>query len=209
MDSPHVHTDEEQLVGRAREGDRSAWQVLFERHRDMAYRVAWRVTGNSEDALDAVQDGFIRAYRNLAGFAGASSFRTWLMRIVYRRAIDIRRSRPRRRILSIDQGEEGQAPGLPDTRADADPGEPVARAELARQLAQALEALPADQKQAFVLHADGQMTYAQIAELQAVPIGTVMSRIYYARRKLRELLADIVEDRPSGRQNRPKEANDE
>lgn len=193
METRPVYTDEDALIARARDGDRSAWQVLFDRHREMAYRVAWRVTSDGEDALDAVQEGFIRAYRGLAGFAGASSFRTWLLRIVYRQAVDIQRSRPRRRVISIDQGEESLAPAIADTRADTDPAEPVARAELGQKLAAALNELPADQKQAFVLHADGEMTYAEIAGLQGVPIGTVMSRIYYARRKLRDLLADESE----------------
>jgi RNA polymerase sigma-70 factor, ECF subfamily len=194
MDTPPVHTDEERLLAGAREGDRLAWQTLFERHREVAYRVAWRVTGNGEDALDAVQEGFIRAYRNLDRFAGASSFRTWLLRIVYRQAIDLRRKGSSRRILSIDQGEQTLAAGLPDPRSDTNPAEPLARAELGMELAQALEQLPDEQRQAFVLHAEGQMTYAQIAESQAVPIGTVMSRIYYARRRLRDLLASRMED---------------
>lgn len=193
MDTSAVH-DEEGLLARARQGDRVAWQTLFDRHRDVAYRVAWRVTGNSEDALDAVQEGFIRAYRGLAGFAGAASFRTWLLRIVYRQAIDLRRKAPGRRVLSIDQGERNLAPSLPDQRADTDPAEPLARAELGAQLAKALEQLPAEQRQAFVLHAEGHMTYARIASVQDVPIGTVMSRIYYARRRLRELLADVADD---------------
>jgi RNA polymerase sigma-70 factor, ECF subfamily len=193
MDTHPVYTDEEQILARARKGDRVAWQLLFERHREIAYRVAWRVLGNGEDALDAVQEGFIRAYRSLATFAGASSFKTWLVRIVYRQAIDIGRKASSRRVLSIDQGEQTIAAALPDTRGDTDPAEPLARADLGRQLATAIEQLPVDQRQAFVLHADGELTYAQIAEAQGVPIGTVMSRIYYARRKLRELLAGAVD----------------
>jgi RNA polymerase sigma-70 factor (ECF subfamily) len=192
MDTSAVHLDEGQLLARAREGDRTAWQTLFERHRDVAYRVAWRVTGNSEDALDAVQEGFIRAYRGLSGFAETASFRTWLLRIVYRQAIDLRRKAAGRRVLSIDQGERSMAPALPDQRADADPAEPLVRAELGAQLAKALEQLPAEQRQAFVLHAEGRMTYARIAALQDVPIGTVMSRIYYARRRLREMLSEAA-----------------
>lgn len=194
MSAIAVYMDEKDLLARARQGDRAAWQTLFGRHRDVAYRVAWRVIGNSEDALDAVQEGFIRAYRGLAGFAGTASFRTWLLRIVYRQAIDLRRKAAGRRAISIDQGERTLAPALPDRRSDTDPAEPLARAELGVQLAKALEQLPAEQRQAFVLHADGQMTYARIATLQDVPIGTVMSRIYYARRRLREMLADEVAD---------------
>ncbi len=203
MDSHPVYTDEEQLLATARQGDPAAWQVLFERHREIAYRVAWRVVGNSEDAQDVVQEGFIRAYRSLEGFAGTASFRTWLLRIVYRQAIDLRRKGSSRRVFSIDQGEESLAPALPDTRTDTDPAEPVVRAELGVQLTAALEQLPADQRQAFVLHADGQMTYAEIAQAQGVPIGTVMSRIYYARRKLRELLADVAGNENTGKDTKP------
>lgn len=194
MDSRPVYTDEEPLLTQARAGDRSAWQLLFQRHRDIAYRVAWRVLGNEQDALDAVQEGFIRAYRGLGSFAGVSSFQTWLLRIVYRQAIDLGRKGSSRRVLSIDQGEESLAAALPDPHGDTDPAGPVEQAELAGRLARALGQLPADQRQAFVLHADGEQTYAQIAQAQGVPIGTVMSRIYYARRKLRELLADVADE---------------
>ncbi len=198
MDRPPVHTDEGELLDRARSGDGEAWRVLFERYREVAYRVARRVTGDDEDALDAVQDGFVRAYRNLGTFAGASSFKTWLMRIVYRRGIDIRRARPKARIVSMDQGEQTLAPNLPDTREGSDPAGPADRAELGERIARAMEQLPADQRRAFVLHAEGDMTYARIAEEQGVPIGTIMSRIFYARRKLREILADETEG-PDGK----------
>jgi RNA polymerase sigma-70 factor (ECF subfamily) len=194
MATSTVYTDEEGLLARAREGDRAAWQALFDSHRDVAYRVAWRVIGDSEDALDAVQEGFIRAYRGLAGFAGASSFRTWLLRIVYRQAIDLRRKAAGWRALSMGRGRPNMAPALPDPRSDADPAGPLVRAELGQQLAEAIGRLPADQRQAFVLHAEGRMTYAQIAGVQGVPIGTVMSRIFYARRRLRQMLADVVDD---------------
>ena len=198
MDSSGVYEDEAALVEQAREGYEKAWRVLFERHRDVAYRVAWRLVGRQEDALDVVQDSFIRAFQGLRDFAGASSFRTWLLRIVSRRAVDLRRSRRRRVSLSLDGGSKDAARDLPDDDAAADPTSRAEGADLAKRLARALDGLPAEQRQAFVLHADGGVKYADIAEVQQVAIGTVMSRIYYARHRLREMLADLAETHEAG-----------
>ena len=198
MDGSGVYEDEAALVERAREGDEGAWRVLFERHRDVAYRVAWRMVGRQEDALDVVQDSFIRAFQGLRDFAGASSFRTWLLRIVSRRAVDVRRSRRRRASVSLDGGSGDAARDLPDGDAAADPTSRVERADLAKRLARVLDELPPEQREAFVLHADGGMKYADIAEVQQVAIGTVMSRIYYARHRLREMLADLAETHEAG-----------
>ena len=189
-----VYDSEADVIERARRGEQAACRTLFDGHREAAYRVAWRLVGHSEDALDVVQDSFMRAFQNLGGFAGASSFRTWLLRIVTRRAMDIRRSRRGRPAVSLDAGAADASRGVPDDRADADPGEPLARAELGEQLRQALDALPAEQRQAFILHADGGLTYAEIAAAQGVAVGTVMSRIYYARRRLRDTLQDLPDE---------------
>ena len=81
------------LVARAANGDRDAFRELFERYRQRAYRVAWRYLGRHEDAMDAVQDSFIKAWRALSGFEGRAMFRTWLMRIVTNTCLDRRRGR--------------------------------------------------------------------------------------------------------------------
>jgi RNA polymerase sigma-70 factor (ECF subfamily) len=84
---PPPDLSDEQLLARHRAGDRGALEVLFRRYRSLAYRVAYRLLGREADALDAVQDGFVKALTHLSGFQGRSSFKTWLLRIVANRAM--------------------------------------------------------------------------------------------------------------------------
>src|SRR5919201_1904830 len=89
-------TPDEILVDQARRGDRPAREELFRRHFGIAHRVAYRLLGHEQDALDAVQDGFLKAVRHLEDFDGRSGFRTWLLRIVNNAALDLGRRRKRR-----------------------------------------------------------------------------------------------------------------
>src|SRR5947209_7748385 len=93
---------DEQLLARFGAGDRAALDELFRRYRTMAYRVAFRLLGREADALDAVQDGFIKALTHLDGFQGRSSFKTWLLRVVSNAALDLGRQRGRREYVSLD-----------------------------------------------------------------------------------------------------------
>ncbi|HUU95804.1 MAG TPA: sigma-70 family RNA polymerase sigma factor [Phycisphaerae bacterium] len=182
-------------MDRAAAGDRDARRVLFERYRAAAYQVALRITGRNEDALDAVQDSFIKAFERLAGFQRQAGFKTWLLRIVTNRALDLLRARRVRLAIPLE-GDDDAGALAPVADQDAGPpDEPLERAELAERLARAMESLPADQRAAFALHASGDMTYGQIAEVLGIPVGTVMSRLYHARRRLQAVLADLA---PSG-----------
>src|ERR1700745_3424112 len=93
---------DEQMLARGSAGDREALDELFRRYRLLAYRVAHRLLGNEADALDAVQDGFIKALTHLSGFQGRSTFKTWLLRVVSNAALDLGRQRGRRETLSLD-----------------------------------------------------------------------------------------------------------
>src|SRR5881394_3102046 len=104
-----VMPTDEQLLARAGQGDRPALEELFRRYRVIAYRVAHRLLGNEADALDAVQEGFVKALTHLTGFQGRSSFKTWLLRVVSNAALDLGRQRGRREALSLDAaGEQEQ-----------------------------------------------------------------------------------------------------
>src|SRR6516164_10605414 len=98
---PPVPSDEQLLACFAR-GDRDALEELFRRYRSPAYRVAYRLLGHEADALDAVQEGFVKALTHLDGFRGQSSFKTWLLRVVSNAALDLGRQRGRRETLSLD-----------------------------------------------------------------------------------------------------------
>ena len=179
------------MVEQAADGSRDARRELFERHRELAYRVALRVTGRPEDALDAVQDSFIRAFERLDSFQRESSFRTWLLRIVTNRALDILRARKVRLAIPLDGGADEPGPDVAAPQA-ARPADELEARELGERLRRAIEALPPPQRAVFALYATGETTYAQIAEALGVPIGTVMSRLYHARRRLHELLPDLA-----------------
>src|SRR5437762_11310206 len=100
---------DEQLLTCYAEGRRDALDELFRRYRLASYRVAYRLLGNEPDALDAVQEGFVKALTHLAGFQGRSSFKTWLLRVVSNAALDLGRQRGRREALSLDAAPADEA----------------------------------------------------------------------------------------------------
>jgi RNA polymerase sigma-70 factor (ECF subfamily) len=183
-----VPPTDETLLRRFTQGDRSGLDELFHRYRMVAYRVAYRLLGNEADALDAVQDGFANALTHLDRFGGRSSFRTWLLRVVSNAALDIGRTRSRR-------AGRLAGPITPDDPALADslpPPTELERSDLRLRLARALETPPPAQRLTFVLHADGGLTYREVADVLGISVGTVMSRVFYARKRLQVQLADLV-----------------
>jgi len=168
ISAPPLVPGDDQLLARWAKGDREALEDLFGRYRSVAYRVAYRLLGNEADALDAVQNGFVKALTHLPGFQGRSTFKTWLLRVVSNASLDFGRQRGRRESLSMD--------GL--------------GAQERRQLHDALDRLPEAQRRTFVLHAEGELSYREVADILGISIGTVMSRLYYARQKLRVLLKE-------------------
>jgi RNA polymerase sigma-70 factor, ECF subfamily len=191
---PHVpvsELDDDCLLRRFAEGKREALEELFRRSRSAAYRVAYRLLGNEADALDAVQEGFVKALTHLTGFQRRSSFKTWLLRVVSNAALDLGRQRGRREAVSLEAAEVRDA----DLSLLLVPDESSAqldRVELRRLLDQALQTLSEPQRQTFVLHAEVGLSYREVAEVMDISIGTVMSRLYYARQKLRSYLAQRV-----------------
>jgi RNA polymerase sigma-70 factor (ECF subfamily) len=181
------------VVEAAARGDRQAQRELFETFREVAFRVALRVTGRNEDALDVVQDSFIRAFERLGDFQHEANFQTWLLRIVSNRALDLLRARKVRLAVPLDSGDEDETRAEPAIAAtDSPPEHALEQRELAERLRIAIDALPPDQKAVFALYASGEMTYGQIAEVVGIPIGTVMSRLFHARRRLHEMLPDLA-----------------
>jgi RNA polymerase sigma-70 factor (ECF subfamily) len=182
-------SDELLLTCWGQTSDARAFAVLFERYRLAAYRVAWRLLGNEADALDAVQEGFVKVLTQWHQFRGQSRFKTWLMRVVSRVALDIGRQKQRHNRCeswSKEADVQSSTPARNDDRLDSQ--------ELRQQVQNALATLPELQRQALVLYVDGGLTYREIAEVQGVSLGTVMSRLFHARQKLRMLLARQVPD---------------
>jgi RNA polymerase sigma-70 factor, ECF subfamily len=189
-----VQTPDDLLVRRARDGEGTAYAELFHRHRNDAYRLAYRHLGNEQDALDVVQEAMIKAFSALGDFDGRSGFRTWLQKIVLNTALDWGRRRKRRPSFQIGDGPAGPMNGLEPTLED-DPARRIHRQDLRQVLNRALDRLSPTIRTTFVLFAESGMSYKEIAEIQEIPIGTVMSRIHSAREKLQ---ADLDWDRLSG-----------
>ena len=182
-----VSLSDETLVQLARGGDGSAREELFRRHWGVAYRVAYRLLGHEQDALDAVQDGLLKALLHLGDFEGRSGFQTWLMKIVTHAALDLGRKRGRRSAVSLGQREDDPL----DPARDDDPSRGLYRADLRRLLDVALERLSPTIRAPFVLFAEAGLSYKEIAEALDIPTGTVMSRIHSARQKLQASLDGI------------------
>jgi len=195
VERSNVDITELQLVDGAAAGNRDARRALFERYRDVAFHVALRITRREEDALDVVQDSFIRAFERLGEFQREAGFRTWLLRIVSNRALDLLRSRKVRLAVRLDGDDDERAPEVPSGDPVDQPDYGLEQQELAQRLKRAVDRLPTEQRAVFALYATGEMTYGQIAEVLGIPIGTVMSRLFHARKRLHELLPDLV---PSG-----------
>lgn len=189
-----VASEDARLVAAAKDGDREAFARLFGKYRDPAYHIAYRLLGNREDALDAVQEAFIKAFGALESFRGGASFKTWFFRIVTNASLDLRRARKVRQSASLDNED---APPQENPRSEGQRPERVAeRHELKERIDRALAAIPETNRTAFVLFAIEGVSYREIAEILSISIGTVMSRIYYARQKLQRILApqDAADD---------------
>jgi len=176
--------DDQAVVDRARAGDDQAFGLLVRKYQHRALTIARALGADPAEAEDVAQDAFLRAYRGLARFRGASTFRTWLVQVVTNTARTHRRQRTARRETSADEGEMPIAERLPDPAN-------LEHATIARdRVARALAALPVDLREAVVLRDVEGLDYREIAEVLGVPIGTVESRIFRGRARLRAALTD-------------------
>ena len=191
-----------EIVERAKKGDREAFGVLVRRYQGRAYRLALRVLRDEEKARDAVQDSFLKAYRSIDRFEGRSSFYTWLYRLVMNRCIDQKRRDKSRSDKHVEWDEErshdaSQAVGA-GVVPPGGPDDDLYRAELRKRMAEAICGLPDDARRTFELREVDGLEYAEIAEVLRIPKGTVMSRLHYARRRLRAVLIEAGVAEPEG-----------
>ncbi len=173
-------------------GKESAFEFLFDKYREKVFAVAFRFVRDKEDALEIVQDVFLRIYQGLAKFKTDSKFFTWLYRITVNRAIDLLRSRKSRPAVAMAAREEEE--NFETNIADPQSSDPAAlfdQKETGRQVLSAVAQLSEKHRTVFLLHAVEELSYKEIAEVLGCSIGTVMSRLFYARKKLQELLAGL------------------
>jgi RNA polymerase sigma-70 factor (ECF subfamily) len=182
------------LVERARGGDAEAFGELIDRHRDAVFRAALAALRDRAEADDAAQDAFLLAYRKLSTFRGESSFRTWILSIAWRTALNRRRTWRRWwERVAVERAGAGGAP-VP-AAADPTPEAAVAGAEMAAHVERLLAALPARLRDPLLLLATGDHGYEEMSALLGVPAGTLKWRVSEARRLLKARLAAIGYER--------------
>jgi RNA polymerase sigma-70 factor (ECF subfamily) len=175
-----------ELVRKAKDGDKQAFAEIYERHRHKVLKVAHGLCRNQEDALDVVQDTFVKAHRSLGRFEGRAKLSTWLCQIATHQAIDLAR---RRKVRKTDPLEEKLVAGADVEKA---PGRQAQANELSEALAKALGELSEKHRTVFVLYTTKGLAYKEIAETLGISIGTVMSRLFYARKNLQKKLAEFA-----------------
>ena len=184
--------DDQTLIERCRTGDVAAFEPLVQKYRDRAWRLAFNVLRDREDAWDVTQDAFVRAWQALPSFRGQSAFYTWLFRIVVNVASDRARQRAARgRAFGTERVPEEDW-----ERAMVDPGaapdDEARRAEERARITRALAALPEHHRTIIMLSDLEGLSYREIAEVLGIPMGTVMSRLHHARKRLRDALGPML-----------------
>ncbi len=181
---------EREVVARARNGDHEAFRVLVERHQPRVYGLALRILREEEAARDAAQGAFLKAYRALRKFEGRSSFGTWMFRLTYNHCLDILRRAKSDPSVAWDEERFGSLDEQHPSRTP-DPATELDRNELREQLGRALSRLPERSRQVLILRELHGFSYAEIASTLSIPKGTVMSRLFHARRQAREVLSEM------------------
>ncbi len=183
-------------VARFQDGDEAAFETLVRRHEREAYRAAYRLLGNQDDAQEAVQEAFLRAFRSLRAFRGEAAFKTWLTGIV----INVCRNHAakaeenvRRRSVPVDCNEDDNGAPEPPPIRDAAPGpeQSALGSELRMAIVAALGKVGVEHREVLVLREIQGMEYEELAAALNCPVGTVKSRLCRARRALREMLDGV------------------
>jgi RNA polymerase sigma-70 factor, ECF subfamily len=180
------------FVAKARSGDRDAFRALVERHSRGLFRLAFRMTGNQQDAEDVVQESFLRAYRQLGKFDDRASFGTWLYRIVTNCSLDLVRARKRRseHLAPAEDSAEDPMQNLP--AHDPTPERSALSGELRERVEEAMKELSETERAAFVLrHYEG-MRIEEVSRILECQPGAAKHSVFRAVQKLRRALEPIV-----------------
>jgi RNA polymerase sigma-70 factor, ECF subfamily len=193
--------DDLALVTRAKAGEKEAFRALVVRHQRKVYAVALGIVKDPDTAWDVAQEAFVRVHGHLADFKGDSAFSTWLYRIATHLAIDsVRRERTSQKD-DVDEVNEGLlsdgAEGILATNLGNDPRQNALRRELAGKIEEALATLPEKHRTILVLREVEGLSYEELAERLGIHEGTVMSRLFHARKKMQAALRDYAGLRPA------------
>jgi RNA polymerase sigma factor (sigma-70 family) len=186
--------DEAVLVRKARQGDLPAYDELVKRYQERIYATVYHMTANHEDANDLAQEAFIKAYQALKSFKGGSSFYTWVYRIAVNKTINFLKQRKNRAQMSLDDLDFNAEhdPDLVALISDKTPRREVNLAELQEKLNTAMQKLSEPHRLVVTLHDVQGLSHEEIAEIMECNIGTVRSRLFYARQQLQAYLSDYL-----------------
>jgi len=190
--SPLVNPGDEELVGLAQQGDRRAFEELVERHKQKAYYIAFDFSRDREDAKDLSQEAFLKAFTNLKNFDGRSSFYTWFYRILVNLCLDFKRRQKRTPTDLFDETLESPMESSYEPQKPPAPDQQVLAGQFSRRIGEALEALPARQRTAFILKNHQGLSIKEIADLMETAEGTVKVHLHRAVTALRRSLAEFA-----------------
>lgn len=185
------------LVKLCQDGDTASFNELITRYRNKVYSMVYNMVRNEDDAWDLSQEGFVKAWKSIKRFRGQSSFYTWLYRIVTNVAIDWMRKRKNQPAAEFDERIKAQEvePGAKTAPREAtSPASAAVNTEMGDMISQALDKLSPAHRAVVSLNLIEGFQYNEIAEMLEISIGTVMSRLFYARKKLQTILKDVYEE---------------
>ena len=183
-----MNHDETELISRCQKGNADALKEIFDQYHKKVYRIAYGVVRQREEALDIVQEVFIKLFRSIRFFKGQSKFYTYLYRMAMNTAIDHSRKIRKSPFSRFDEIEASRQSDGAEKRPDSI----LIHKELEQRVKAALEKLPHDQRMALVFREIEGLSYEEMAEAMGCSIGTVMSRLHYARKKIQELLKEEI-----------------
>jgi RNA polymerase sigma factor (sigma-70 family) len=186
--------EEMELVSRARKGDLSAYDDLVRRYQERIYATLYHMTSNHDDANDLAQDAFIKAFQALKSFKGGSSFYTWVYRIAVNKTINFLKQRKNRTAMSLNDLDFNAEhdPDLVALVSDKTPRREAGLAELQVKLNEALQKLSEPHRLVVTLHDVQGLSHEEIAKIMECNIGTVRSRLFYARQQMQGYMQDYL-----------------
>ncbi len=194
LDSEQQGPPDAELVLKAQLGDVHAFDQLVERYHGKIYGLTYNMTSNREDAEDLTQEVFVKAFQALPRFKGKSSFYTWIYRIAVNKTINYRKKRNRKRALSLDQFDQEIKTDevYDDLTSKGSPLRNVSLTELQKKMNEALLTLSEKHRTVVVLHDMQGIPHEEIAKMVGASVGTIRSRLFYARRQMQAELAEFV-----------------
>lgn len=191
-----VPLNEDTFIQKAKDGDRDAFKYLVEKYQKRAFAVAYSVTQSYEDAEDIVQESFVKAFYSLKNFKGDSSFYTWFYRIVYNMSIDLKRRHKRRGVDvdfndDVNGGKNNPTVSVLESNFVAS-DEALSHKEESKRINEVLKTLSPLHRATIIMRDVEGLSYSEIAKALKIRTGTVMSRLFYARKYMQKALADMV-----------------